>query len=279
MICNRLNLCDDDGLQHAYDTQKVKARLTSRTRFNQWRANKLDLLPMFSGNESLCELTSKKSTCSTTVSGSYPWNQGSTVPFNGKRPWLVEGVGNAEGSQKRRRVCIKPLLWSAVEHMDSQAVQSLIELKHDCSERYQGWTCLMKAAEGGDEGIVSQLLLQQVDMDAVNNKGRTAMSFAATPSNRAWSSKIGVLRFLLNIGADPSILDDEGYTAESRARKEERWDAVNEFEQQRISYRRSSETRVAVRREDRIPAPTLRSQRSFGRGASGTKTDNIEAVL
>jgi hypothetical protein len=231
----------------------------SRTRFNQWRANQLDLLLMFSGIESMCELTSKKSTCSTTASGSYPWNQGSTVPFNGKRPWLVEGVGNAEGSQKRRRVCIKPLLWSAVEHMDSQAVQSLIELKHNCSE--------------------SQLFVQQVDMDAVNNKGRTAMSFAATPSNRAWSSKIGVLRFLLNIGADPSILDDEGYTAESRARKEERWDAVNEFEQQRISYRRSSETRVAVRREDRIPAPTLRSQRSFGRGASGTKTDNIEAVL
>ena len=25
MICNRLTLCDDDGLQHAYDTQKVKA--------------------------------------------------------------------------------------------------------------------------------------------------------------------------------------------------------------------------------------------------------------
>ena len=24
MICNRLNLCDDDGLQHAYDTQKAK---------------------------------------------------------------------------------------------------------------------------------------------------------------------------------------------------------------------------------------------------------------
>ena len=137
----------------------------------------------------------------------------------------------------------------------------------------------MKAAEGGDEGIVSQLLLQSIDMDAVNNKGRTAMSFAATPSNRAWPSKIGALRFLLTIGADPSILDHEGYTAESRARKEERWEAVNEFEQKRISYRRSSETSVAVRREDRIPALTLRSQRYLGTGASGTKTHTSEAVL
>jgi ankyrin repeat protein len=80
----------------------------------------------------------------------------------------------------------------------------------------------MKAAEDGDEGIVSQLLPQSVDMDAVNNKGRTAMSFAATPSNRAWPSMIGVLRLLLTIGADFSILDDGGYTAESRVRKEER---------------------------------------------------------
>jgi hypothetical protein len=74
-------------------------------------------------------------------------------------------------------------------------------------------------------------------------------------------------------------LDDGGYTAESRARKEERWDAVHEFEQHRISYCRSSETRVAVRREDRIPALTLRSQRYLGTGASGTKTHTSEAVL
>jgi hypothetical protein len=242
-------------------------------------SNQVVHLLMVSGNESPCEQTRTKSTCMTMTSGSDPWNQGATIPFHGKRPWLVEGVGNGEGCQKRRRVCIKPLLWSAVEHMDSQAVQSLIQLKHDCCARYQGWTCLMKAAEGGDEGIVSQLLLQSVDMDAVNNKGRTAMSFAATPSNRAWPSKIGVLRLLLNIGADFSILDDGGYTAESRARKEERWDAVHEFEQHRISYCRSSETRVAVRREDRIPALTLRSQRYLGTGASGTKTHTSEAVL
>ena len=122
----------------------------------------------------------------------------------------------------------------------------------------------MKAAEDGNESIISQLLMEKVDSNAVNKKGRTAMSFAASPSHKGWPSKIGGLSLLLSIGADSSILDHEGFSAERRARKEQRWAAVNVFKQQRISYLRSSETCVAIRREDRMPAAhTSRSQRSF----------------
>ena len=205
-------------------------------------SNQVVHLLMVSGNESPCEQTRTKSTCMTMTSGSDPWNQGATIPFHGKRPWLAEGVGNGEGCQKRRRVCIKPLLWSAVEHMDSQAVQSLIQLKHDCCARYQGWTCLMKAAEDGNEPIMTQLLLEDVDVNAVNKKGRTAMSFAASPSfNRP--SNIGALNLLLHCGADTSCLDFQFYSADSRALKEDRWAAVNLFKSHREGYTQSPSNR------------------------------------
>ena len=54
------------------------------------------------------------------------------------------------------------------------------------------------------------------------------MSFAASPSSNR-PSKIGVLNLLLNLGADFSCLDHQGYSAESRALKEHRWAAVNVF--------------------------------------------------
>ena len=115
----------------------------------------------------------------------YSWNRDTAVPCIGKRPCVFEVAGDVDGRQKRRRVCTKPLLWSAIECGDSIGVQRLIRLGHDPTERYQGWTCLMKAAENGNESIISQLLLENVDFNAVNNTGRTAMSFAASPlSNR-----------------------------------------------------------------------------------------------
>ena len=54
------------------------------------------------------------------------------------------------------------------------------------------------------------------------------MSFDASPSSNR-PSKIGALRLLLTLGADASRLDDQGYTAESRALKEQRWAAVKCF--------------------------------------------------
>jgi hypothetical protein len=183
-------------------------RSRSRRRSHEWRANQLDLCPLSNGIESKREGTSKDSTDSTTLRLSYPWNQGSTVPYNGKRLWSFGGVGNVEASQKRRRVFTKPLLWAAVECGDPIAVERLIQLSHDCSERYQGWTCLMKAAEDGNESIISQLLFENVDINAVNKKGRTAMSFAASPSSNR-PSKIGALNLLSTLGADFSGLDHQ----------------------------------------------------------------------
>jgi ankyrin repeat protein len=105
----------------------------------------------------------------------------------------------------------------------------------------------MKAAEDGNESIISQLLLENVDINAVNNKGRTAMSFAASPSSNR-PSKIGALTLLLNLGADSSCLDHQGYSAESRAFKEHRWAAVNVFKSHRKgSTQRTSNSQLSGR--------------------------------
>ena len=147
------------------------------------------------------------------------------VPCIGKRPSAFEVALSVEG---RRRVRTKPLLWSAVESGDIIGVRRLIRYGHDPTVRYQGWTCLMKAAEDGSEPIMTILLLEDVDINAVNKEGRTAMSFAASPSfNRP--SQIGALNLLLTLGADTSCLDYQGYSAETCALKEHRWDAANVF--------------------------------------------------
>ena len=100
----------------------------------------------------------------------------------------------------------------------------------------------MKAAEYGNEPIMTQLFLENVYGNAVNKKGRTAMSFAASPSfNRP--SNIGALNLLLHCGADTSCLDYQAYSAESRALKVDRWAAVCLFKSHREGYTQSPSNR------------------------------------
>ena len=74
---------------------------------------------------------------------------------------------------------VKPDLWDAVERGDSVKVGQLLNERCDPNEKYQGWTSLMKAAEEGHVEIMESLLDRGADIEAVNKKGRTALSFAA----------------------------------------------------------------------------------------------------
>ena len=81
----------------------------------------------------------------------------------------------------------------------------------------------MGAAELGHEGVVSLLLQNQADVNAVNKNGRSAPSFAAAPSvhgaNGRKSPNI-VIDNLMSNGADVYTKDNMGRTALGRAQSE-----------------------------------------------------------
>ena len=79
---------------------------------------------------------------------------------------------------------MKPDLWDAVERGDYVIVDQLLTKGCDIEEKYKGWTSLMKAAEEGHVEIMKSLLERDADIAATNNKGRTALSFAACPSQK-----------------------------------------------------------------------------------------------
>ena len=125
----------------------------------------------------------------------------------------------------------KPALWEAVENGDVRTVTHLLSAGHDPGEKFQGWTPLMKAAEEDYVEIVGILLnTKAADIEATNNKGRTALSFAAAPSKRGYErrdSAVQALRVLLAHQASCDHRDDSGRTARERALEERRQDAVD----------------------------------------------------
>mmetsp|Transcript_102458 Transcript_102458/g.168393 ORF Transcript_102458/g.168393 Transcript_102458/m.168393 type:complete len:310 (-) Transcript_102458:118-1047(-) len=124
----------------------------------------------------------------------------------------------------------KPELWAAVEKGDQALVAELLEQGADPEERHLTWSPLMKAAEEGHAGIMQLLLDKNVDLEAVNRKGRSALSFAAAPSMKR-PTATSTLRLLLQAGADTSRFDSNGQTAKARATMEDRQEAVIIFEE------------------------------------------------
>ena len=123
-------------------------------------------------------------------------------------------------------------LWSAIWDGDAVRVQDLLVSGCDPEERFCGWTPLMKAAEDNRVDIVQMLLNVGADMNAVNNKGRSALSFAAAPSDddmQRRETSSAVLRLLLESGADATLQDWSCCTARVRALKEGRSDALRIF--------------------------------------------------
>jgi len=164
-------------------------------------------------------------------------NKEARGPHGGKRRERQangKGKGKSNGKDRNKRADNrpKPLLWKAVEEGDQVQVRTLLDDGRDPEEKFKGWTPLMKASEEGHVEIITMLVDIGVDLEAVNNKGRTALSFAAAPSMKR-PTKLGGLRLLLVRGADVAKRDDDGKTAEDRAQKEDRWEALRVFEDHR----------------------------------------------
>ena len=125
----------------------------------------------------------------------------------------------------------KPALWEAVENGDVRTVTHLLSAGHDPGEKFQGWTPLMKAAEEDYVEIAGMLLTTKAaDIEATNNKGRTALSFAAAPSKKGYERRetaCQTLRLLLAHGASCDHRDDSERTPRERAVEEKRQDAID----------------------------------------------------
>ena len=129
----------------------------------------------------------------------------------------------------------KPELWAAVEKGDAGLVEQLLANGSDPVERYQGWTPLMKAAEEGWVGIMQILIDRDVDIEACNRKGRTALSFAAAPSMKGEGEKrptaVEAIRLLLRSGADRNCKCNLKKTPKDYAIQAKREDAIKVFEE------------------------------------------------
>ena len=153
-----------------------------------------------------------------------------------RSPWRLgnkgKGRGKSHSSNEHYKRCRtnrhsqKPALWAAVEAKDFAEVERLLESGADPEERHQAWTPLMKAAEEGFVEAMVLLLEANVNREAVNRKGRSALSFAAAPSmNRPHN--LDAVRILLEKGADADRRDDSKQTAKERAEVERREDVVS----------------------------------------------------
>ena len=122
-------------------------------------------------------------------------------------------------------------LWMAVADGDNDWVQKLLAADSSPHVTHQGWTPLMKAAENNRVDIMRLLIEHRADLEAESHGGRTALSFAAAPSNvrednRRRPSAVDAVRLLLQQGAWVLQKDKSGKTAKGRALAENRQDAV-----------------------------------------------------
>lgn len=154
---------------------------------------------------------------------------------NNSRPHRGQKKGNDNGHNNRNKEeKVKPELWAAVAQGDAAKVQELLVQGKDPAETFEGWSPLMKASEEGNEEVMRMLLDKKVDVEAANRKGRTALSFAAAPSNDGSTPRptaVAAIRLLLQSGADAKKKDVTGVTAKDRAAREKREDAVAVFEE------------------------------------------------
>ena len=146
-----------------------------------------------------------------------------------------EGAGRSRSPRRQRSSSsakAKPELWAAVERGDKELVRQLLLEDHDAEEKFRGWTPFMKAAEENQVSILTALYENGVDIEATNNKGRSALSLAAAPSGKR-PTPVQALEYLLSIGCDINRKDESGMTAKDRAVKEKQHEAVAVFDAHR----------------------------------------------
>ena len=153
----------------------------------------------------------------TSVSGNSLANRHKTRPV--MVPWRLPTSFN------NKQKCKPSALWAAIERWDLKAVSGLLIAQADPEEKHQGWTPLMKASELGSPNIQKLLLDRAADLEAVNKKGRSALSFAVAPSNNIVPCRESI-RLLLERRADVFRKDHDGLTAKEHAIKQGRVGAI-----------------------------------------------------
>ena len=105
----------------------------------------------------------------------------SRSPRNGGRS--SGGSRQRQLPQHQQRQQQEPALWMAARTGDTEKCQQLLAVRAEVDVRSKRWTPLMGAAELGHAGVVSLLLENKANVNAANKKGRSALSFAASPSD------------------------------------------------------------------------------------------------
>ena len=158
------------------------------------------------------------------LSGLHGWSQGrgrSRSPKNSGRS--SAGSSQRQLSQDHWRQHEEPALWMAARAGDTEKCQQLLAARAEVNVGWKSWTPLMGAAERGHGGVVSLLLKNMANVNAVNKKGRSALSFAAAPSVQGAKGRGSpniVIDYLMSHGADVNMKDKTRRTVLERALSE-----------------------------------------------------------
>jgi len=225
---NRIEMADMHSLRSAMDPESAKRRRGRATSgFNRIEMADMHSLRSAVDPESAKRRRGRSRSRSLRRLGGRDSRRNYNLPPNASKNSSWSGNHNTKEKDK-------PELWKAVAQGDAAKVQELLNQGKDPTETFEGWSPLMKASEEDNEEVIRMLLNKKVDIEVTNNKGRTALSFAAAPSNNGSTKRptaVAAMRLLLQNGADAHKADEKGETATSRATNNKRDDALAVFDE------------------------------------------------
>ena len=227
----RLKLLENEGIENPNELIRVRKELLD-TKLSTRGFNRIEMADMHSlrsavDPESAKRRRGRSRSRSLRRLGGRDSRRNYNLPPNASKNSSWSGNHNTKEKDK-------PELWKAVAQGDAAKVQELLNQGKDPTEPFEGWSPLMKASEEGNEEVIRMLLNKKVDIEVTNRKGRTALSFAAAPSNDGSTRRltaVAAMRLLLQSGANAHKADEKGATAVSRANDEKRDDALAVFDE------------------------------------------------
>ena len=241
----RLKLLENEGIENPKELIRVRKELLD-TKLSTRGFNRIEMADMHSlrsavDPESAKRRRGRSRSRSLRRLGGRDSRRNYNLPPNASKNSSWSGNHNTKEKDK-------PELWKAVAQGDAAKVQELLNQGKDPTETFEGWSPLMKASEEDNEEVIRMLLNKKVDIEVTNNKGRTALSFAAAPSNNGSTKRptaVAAMRLLLQNGADAHKADEKGETATSRATNNKRDDALAVFDEF-DEYRSTTQSSTAV---------------------------------